>query len=52
MHPRGVYELRDLGKVEGRSVEGEEFATAITKLHEQVNQQLQVNNQKYKYRVD
>ena len=52
MCPRGVYELRDLGKFEGRSVEGEEFATTITKLHEQVKQQLQVSNHKYKSRVD
>ena len=34
MHPRGVYELRDLGKFEGRITEGEQFATTITKLHE------------------
>ena len=52
VHPRGVYELRDLGKFEGRSDEGEEFSTTITKLHEHVKQQLQVNNHKYKPRVD
>ena len=26
MHPRGVHELRDLGKLERRSVDGEDFA--------------------------
>ena len=29
MHPRGVHELRDLGTVEKRSAEGEEFSNAI-----------------------
>ena len=27
MHPRGVTELRDLGKVEMRNAKGEDFAT-------------------------
>ena len=52
MRPMGVYELRDLGKLKGRSAEGEEFATAITNLHEEVKQQLQVNNKKYNSRMD
>jgi hypothetical protein len=51
MHPRGVYELRDLGKVE-RSVEGEDFATTIQELHEHVKRQPQENNNKYKQRAD
>ena len=28
MHPRGVYELRDLGKQKKRSAKGEDFAVA------------------------
>ena len=36
MHPRGVHELRDLGKTEKRSADGEEFANAIQELHEEV----------------
>jgi hypothetical protein len=27
MHPRGIYELRDLGKEEMRSVDADDFAT-------------------------
>ena len=48
MHPRGVSELRNLGKTEMRSAEGEEFASEIQAIHEQVNQQLQDNSIKYK----
>jgi hypothetical protein len=40
MHPRGVYELRHLGKQEIRSVDGEEFATAMQELHEKLNNSL------------
>ena len=36
MHPRGVYELRDLGNLEHRSAEGESFATVINEIHEHV----------------
>jgi len=36
MHPRGVCELRDLGKLEQRSVEGEDFATTMSELYKQV----------------
>jgi len=52
MHPRGVHELRDLGKLEKRSVDGEDFAQAMRNLHEQVKQILQDSNQKYKQRAD
>lgn len=52
MHPRGVYELRNLGYLEHRSVEGESSATAINEIHEQVKQKLQDNNYKYKLRED
>ena len=34
MHPRGVCELRDLGQLEKRSVDGEEFTTRFNELHE------------------
>ena len=36
MNPRGVYELRDLGKQEKRSVEGEEFAISMHELEENI----------------
>ena len=48
MHPRGVHELRDLGKLERRSVDGEDFAQAMSNLHEKVKSKLQDNNKKYK----
>ena len=32
MHPRGVYELRDLGQLEKRSADGEIFAARISEL--------------------
>ena len=50
MHPRGVYELRNLGKAEIRSVKGEDFASKIQAIHDQAKQQLQDNNIKYKRR--
>lgn len=34
IHPRGIFELRDLGQLESRSANGEDFAKAISKLHE------------------
>lgn len=36
MHPRGVYELRNFGQLKMRSDDGEDFATSIQELHEQV----------------
>ena len=36
MHPRGIYELRDLGSTEKRSPDGEDFATTMHEVHEQV----------------
>ena len=41
MHPRGVCELCDLGQLEKRSANGEEFAIRISELHEQVKAMLQ-----------
>ena len=52
MHPRGVYELRNLGDLEHRSDEGESFATTINEIHEHVKHKLQDSNYKYKLRVD
>lgn len=51
-HPRGVSELRDLGKAERRGVKGEYFATEFQAIHEQVKQQLQDSNIKYKGGAD
>jgi hypothetical protein len=48
MHPRGIYELRNLGKQEMRSVDGEDFAISMQELQERVKQQLQESNNKYK----
>ena len=36
MHPRGVSKWRNLGKEEMTSSEGEEFASEIQAIHEQV----------------
>ena len=52
MHIRGVYELRDLGQLEKRSADGEEFATRIRELQEQVKARLQQSNTGYKVRED
>ena len=52
MHPKGVHELRDLGKAEKRSVDGKEFSIAMQELHEEVKQKLQNSSLKYKARVD
>jgi hypothetical protein len=49
MHPRGVCELRYLEKLEHRSVDGEEFATTMSKLHEQVKQRLKDKSYNYKH---
>ena len=48
MNPKGVCELRDLGKLEQRSADGEDFSTALSELHEHVKQRLQYNTCKYK----
>jgi len=34
MHPRGISELRDLGRAEKQSADVEDFATAMQMLHE------------------
>ena len=41
MHPRGVYQLRNLGKHEKRSAKGEDFAISMHELHENIRKRLQ-----------
>jgi hypothetical protein len=41
MHPRGVYDLRNLGKWELRSADGEDFVVRMHELQESVKQRLQ-----------
>ena len=50
MHPRGISELRNLGRAEPRRADGEEFASEIQAIHEQVKQKLQGISIKYKNR--
>lgn len=52
MHPKGVCELWDFGKLEHGSVDGEDFATIMSELHEQVKHRLQESGYKYKQRED
>jgi len=51
MHLTGVCELRDLGKLEHRSDDGEYFATSMSKLHEQAKQMFQDKSCSYKQRA-
>jgi hypothetical protein len=48
MHPRGIYELRNLGKSYLRSVDVEDFATTMQSLHEKFKEKLQERSHKYK----
>jgi hypothetical protein len=41
MHPRGISELRYLGRDEFRSAGAEDFAAEMQKLHDQIKGQLQ-----------
>jgi len=50
MHLRGIYELRELGKLEHRHVDGEDFATAMSELREQVKQRLEDTSNGYEKR--
>jgi len=52
MHPRGVYELRDLGKQEARSASAEDFAEQMQKLQGEVKDKLQESSRRYKQRAD
>jgi hypothetical protein len=47
MNPRGIFELRNLGKEEMRSAYEKFFAKDMQRIHEQVKGQLQDNNQRY-----
>ena len=52
MNPRGVYELRNLGKNETRIEKFEEFEEQMQRLQEDVKGRLQESSGKYKQRVD
>ena len=52
MHPRGVYELRYLGKQEKGSAEGEDFAVSMHELQETIKKRLQERARKYKQGAD
>ena len=52
MHPIGVYELRDLGKPEKRSAEGEDFAVSMHELQENIKKRLHESAEKYKQRAE
>jgi hypothetical protein len=52
MNPRGVSELRDLEQSEFRSTGVEDFAIEMQELHNQIKEQLQRRNNKYKHRAD
>ena len=47
-----MFEIRDLGKEGLRSIDGEDFATTMQFLHEQVKGIRQENTQKYKKKED
>ena len=51
MHPIGVCEICDLGQLEKRSADGEEFATWINEIQEKVKARLQQSNTSYKARA-
>jgi hypothetical protein len=52
MHPRGVFELRDLDQNEFRSVGAEDFAAEMQELHNKIKEWLQSSNQEYKRRAN
>ena len=51
MHPRGVYELRDLGKQEKRIAQGEGFVVSMHEIQENIKKRLQESVKKYKQRA-
>ena len=51
IHLRGVYEIRNLGGQERRSVDGEDFASNMHELQENVKNKLQETTGKYKQRA-
>lgn len=52
MHPRGVYELRVLGKQEAKSASADKFAEQMQRLQEEVKGKMQESSNKYKQRTD
>ena len=52
MHPRGVYELGDLGKQEARSASAEDFVEQMQRLQEEFKGKLQESSSRYKQRAD
>ena len=52
INPRGIYGVRDLGKIEMRSPNVEDFATTMQSLHHQVKKHLKDSNSKYKQSGD
>jgi hypothetical protein len=52
MQPRGVFELRDLGKSEFRSAGAEDFAAEMQELHSKIKEWLKNSSQEYKCRAD
>ena len=52
MLPRGVYELRDLGKWERISAQGEYFAIGMHELQENIKKRLHDSIEKYKQRSE
>jgi hypothetical protein len=52
MHPRGVFELRDMEQSDIRSVGAEYFAAKMQKLHSKIREKLYKSSQEYNRRVD
>ena len=48
IHPRRIFELRDMSSHQQVSAQGEEFATTIKEIHDEVEAQLQQTSDKYK----
>jgi hypothetical protein len=48
MHPRGVFELRDVEQTEFRSASAEDFVEAMKELHNRVKERLQSSSHEYK----
>jgi hypothetical protein len=51
VNPRGVFELKDLGQMEKRSINSEDSTSDMQMLHEKVKEQLHENNFKYKQKA-
>ncbi|XP_059067746.1 uncharacterized protein LOC131858511 [Cryptomeria japonica] len=52
LHLRGILELRDLGGMERRSAQGEDFAITVKEIHDQVKTSLHKSVEKYKLKAD